>query len=420
MPAVGGVSMTFKRTTLAAALVAALSLGGLMVPFPTAAAESRLQAQTAKAEKGDAEAAYWVANAYWNGEKVKRDPVIAMRWYRQAAEGGQAKAAANLGVAYMNGEAGFKVDLVEARRWLTKGAEGGAVNGMLALALIYGEGRGVAVDKQASHRWRLKAAEAGDAEAISMVIIDYQDGRGVAANNVELRRWLARGGVLGNADAMASLAGRLIQGDGQGPVDPKEGVRWMRMAAMAGHQEATFYMSLLHANGEFLPEDIPAASAWMEKARALGFTPPAAFERFLAAKKSKPTTWQAEADAAFADGIRLSAGDKKDKVTALAFPRFLAAADLGHPAAMYMVGLAYDTGSGIAQDKWQAGRWYLAAALAGEGDAMLRYAMLFGMNGGLPEDQKRTQQWLRKAAAAGHPTAIEAIKVIDKMENDGR
>jgi len=58
---------------------------------------------------------------------VKRDHAEAARWYRKAAEQGDAGAQYNLGVMYKNGQ-GVKQDHAEAVRWLRKAAEQGHAN----------------------------------------------------------------------------------------------------------------------------------------------------------------------------------------------------------------------------------------------------------------------------------------------------
>ena len=59
---------------------------------------------------------------YANGEGVPEDDAEAVRWYRMAAEQGDAGAQYNLGVMYANGEG---VDSVLAHMWLNiAGANG--------------------------------------------------------------------------------------------------------------------------------------------------------------------------------------------------------------------------------------------------------------------------------------------------------
>ena len=56
------------------------------------------------AEQGDATAQYNLGIMYDNGQGVPQDYKEAIKWYRLAAEQGNAKAQYNLGAMYDNGE----------------------------------------------------------------------------------------------------------------------------------------------------------------------------------------------------------------------------------------------------------------------------------------------------------------------------
>ena len=61
---------------------------------------------------------------YDNGEGVPQDDAEAVRWFRLAAEQGEARAQFNLGIRYANGE-GVPQDDAEAIRWYRLAAEQG-------------------------------------------------------------------------------------------------------------------------------------------------------------------------------------------------------------------------------------------------------------------------------------------------------
>jgi uncharacterized protein len=74
------------------------------------------------AEQGNAEAQFYLGALYGKGDGVQRDYAAALTWYRKAAEQGHAGAQFNLGVAYANGE-GVRRDYVSALTWYRKAAE---------------------------------------------------------------------------------------------------------------------------------------------------------------------------------------------------------------------------------------------------------------------------------------------------------
>jgi hypothetical protein len=77
------------------------------------------------AEEGNAEAQYILATAHRTGSGVLEDYAEAARWYRRAAEQGHAAAQYSLGGAYFNGE-GVPQDHVQAYMWLILAAARGA------------------------------------------------------------------------------------------------------------------------------------------------------------------------------------------------------------------------------------------------------------------------------------------------------
>jgi hypothetical protein len=61
---------------------------------------------------------------YQNGQGVAQDDVEAARWYRNAADQGEAAAQSGLGIMYQNGQ-GVPQDDAEAMKWYRKAADQG-------------------------------------------------------------------------------------------------------------------------------------------------------------------------------------------------------------------------------------------------------------------------------------------------------
>src|ERR1035438_8547727 len=107
----GDTSMKFFLHTLSLFLIAA-SLGCQSTGRPTAPSTARqttsdgalFKENLRKAKKGDAEAQYCIGKDYANGRGATRDLVEAVKWYRKAAEQGNADAQNNLGACYYAGE----------------------------------------------------------------------------------------------------------------------------------------------------------------------------------------------------------------------------------------------------------------------------------------------------------------------------
>ena len=74
--------------------------------------------------------------AYYHGDGVSIDKVEAIKWYRLAANQGDADAQFNLGYAYSNGD-GVSIDKVESRKWFRLAAEQGHIEAILYLESLH-------------------------------------------------------------------------------------------------------------------------------------------------------------------------------------------------------------------------------------------------------------------------------------------
>ena len=113
------------------------------------------------------------------------------------------------------------------------------------------------------------------------------------------------------------------------------------------------------------------------------------------------------ASAQFQAGTALSRQDG-DREQARTWWR--AAADAGHPVAMFNLGvLAYDEG-----DREQARTWWRAAADAGEPDAIFNLGALAYDEG----DREQARTWWSASADAGHPGAMLTLGVLAEQDGD--
>ncbi len=148
-----------KRVLAGILLVLLLTSGTAAGPFDQGFAAygrgdyaTALQLWRPPAEKGHAEAQYFVGGMYESGEGVPQNYAEAMKWYRLAAEQGPANAQNSVGVMYLNGE-GVPQDHAEAVKWFSLAAEQGYARGQSDLGLIYYTGQGVPQDYVQAHMW---------------------------------------------------------------------------------------------------------------------------------------------------------------------------------------------------------------------------------------------------------------------------
>jgi len=119
---------------------------------------------------------------------VPQDYAEAARWYRKAAEQGDARAQKDLGHMYFDGR-GVPQDYAEAARWYRKAAEQGDARAQYSLGAMYNMGQGVLRDYAEAARWYRKAAEQGDTNSQYNLGFMYRKGRGVPQDYVRAYAW---------------------------------------------------------------------------------------------------------------------------------------------------------------------------------------------------------------------------------------
>lgn len=116
------------------------------------------------AEQGDARAQNWLGYCYHYGKGVTQDYTEAFRYYRLAAEQGLKEAQNNLGYCYQYGQ-GVKQDCSEAFRYYSLAAEQGLAGAQNNLGYCYEEGKGVEKNLDEAIRLYKLAAKGGSENA---------------------------------------------------------------------------------------------------------------------------------------------------------------------------------------------------------------------------------------------------------------
>lgn len=117
------------------------------------------------ADQKNAEAAYYLAIAYDNGEGCKPNPAEAFKWYKYAADLEYARAQNAVGVAYLKGIHGVKKNGNEAIKWFKLAAAQGDPDALNSLGVAYYDGKNVEQDRSKGIDYLIKAAAAGSIDA---------------------------------------------------------------------------------------------------------------------------------------------------------------------------------------------------------------------------------------------------------------
>ena len=138
--------------------------------------------------KGDPVAQFNLAQAYYFDhfiEGVARDPVEAVKWWRMAADQGNADAQNILGNYWYSKGLYVAKDMVEAAKWWRMAADQGVAQAQYNLGNCYHNGSGVAINQVEAVKWYRKAAEQGNAKALTDLGFCYSRGEGVAKDEAE-------------------------------------------------------------------------------------------------------------------------------------------------------------------------------------------------------------------------------------------
>lgn len=114
----------------------------------------------------DVEAQINLAQCYAFGvADAKQDWAEAFKWFKRAAEQGNASAQYNVGELYRAGHYAVKQDYVESAKWYTKAADQGFAEAQCKLGLCYMDGVGVKKDVNYGGILLSKAVSQGNEEA---------------------------------------------------------------------------------------------------------------------------------------------------------------------------------------------------------------------------------------------------------------
>ena len=131
----------------------------------------------------------------------KGDAAAAAGIWRPLAEKGDADAAFNLGQAYRLGK-GVPLDLAQAQNWLERAARKGHVDAAATLGLLLFQNG----NRVSGMRWLKAAAEAGEPRALLMVGTAMYNGDGVPQDSIRAYAYVSRAAAQGLAPAKATLA----------------------------------------------------------------------------------------------------------------------------------------------------------------------------------------------------------------------
>jgi TPR repeat protein len=197
------------------------------------------------AEKGNAQAQYYLGDCYNLGVGVVTNRTAAVKWWRKAAEQGYVSAQYNVGASYVSGD-GVETNLAEAAKWFRKAADQGHAEAQFNVGISYAKGVGVTKDRVEAVKWWQKSADQGYTEAQFNVGEAYASGDGVETNLAEAAKWFRKAAEQNHALAQNALGASFANGDGVRK-DYVEAYKWFNLASAQGNELAKDNLSGLES-----------------------------------------------------------------------------------------------------------------------------------------------------------------------------
>ena len=225
-----------------------------------------------------------------SGEIVPEDMKEAAKWFRLAADHGDAAAAFFLGGCYLDGS-GVPKDDWRAYRLMIQSNNGGseiarqALNALVQtfqddaekgdptaqffLGAAYENGFAVDLDYTKALKWYRKAAAQGHVGAQTHLGWALQRGQGTETDLKAAADMFRKAAEKGNPEAQLNLGRCLFYGNGC-ETNMQEAVSWYRKAAEQGETGAMFNLGACYMEGTGVKKDIQEAKNWFKRAASLG------------------------------------------------------------------------------------------------------------------------------------------------------
>lgn len=174
-----------------------------------------------------------------------------------------------LGLSYLKGLNGHKIDYNKAKNFLFPSADKGNGDAQYYLSLMYSLGIGVDKNPQEAVRWLTKAADNMQVEALRELGNRYVDGRDIEKDEVLGTFMTSMAADRGNATAMNDMGYYYSKGIAFDQ-NKTEALRYYQMAADRGDVIAMSNIAKIYYNGEGIEQNLAKSAEYFEKAARLG------------------------------------------------------------------------------------------------------------------------------------------------------
>lgn len=164
-------------------------------------------------------------------------------------------------------------------------------------------------------------------------------------------------------------------------------LREWRPLAEEGDERAQYYLGIMYANGEGVPENDRQAAYWFRKSARQG-----------------------NSQSQYHLGMMYANGEGVPEDDTQAVYWFRKSARQGDARAQFNLGVMYEFGEGVPEDDRQAMNWYQQAAEQGHARAQFGLGRMYADGAGVPRDNVQAYAWFNLAAARGDERVQQLAK----------
>ncbi|MFT4075932.1 MAG: tetratricopeptide repeat protein [Asticcacaulis sp.] len=239
------------------AITASPAAAALVPPKPPTAKE-QFKALSARAEGGDIQAQYDLAQVYFDGLLgQKSDDKSGIAWITKSAEGGKLEAQFDLAEDYRLGHH-TKANGDQALNWYQKAADQGQDDARAFVCTTYTQSETVTADWTKALPYCQSAAAKGDADALYALGMVYLEGKGLPADSALALANLKKAADQGHGAALTELGQIYMIGD-LVPRNETESLNLFKKAARCGNREAVRLLAHQYESGMGTPADLGRA-----------------------------------------------------------------------------------------------------------------------------------------------------------------
>lgn len=345
------------------------------------------------AANGDAESQNTLGLMYRDGTNgVQRDYAQAVRYFRLAADQGNADGEANLAVAYLFGH-GVTEDAAQALHYFQLSAAKGNGSAEAGLGFMAEFGDGVPVDPAQALYHYGRSARLGDSYGQAGLGFLYETGAGVTRNYETALHYFQLSAAHGNSYG-ENDAGTLYEFGYGVTKSYATALRDFQLSAQQGNSYGESNLATMFTFGWGVPQNDAIALRYYT----------------LSAADGNP---YGEAGL----GYLYETGKGVPVDYAQALQDFQRSAARGNSFGEFGLGYAYATGHAVSQDFAQALRYYRLSAAQGNAFAEAALGYMYENGYGVPKDAAQALRWYKLAAAAGFNAANDAVQRLEAQGN---